>query len=117
MKFIKGMPTAFLLPMMVDWILACEIKRKKNRNINGVVTRLMRKYLTKLYCTVGEIQAQKENTESENLRKQLQEMKREMEKIQEENRNFRKELKQVKNKINKFPVLKKKGSSEQTKEH
>lgn len=59
----------------------------------------MRECLIRLYCTIGEIQSRKENTEVERLSKQLDEMKKKMEKIQEENRNFRKELELVKNKF------------------
>lgn len=100
MEYIKGMPSAFLLPMMVDWVLACEIKRKKSRNINGTITRQMRECLSKLYCTIGEIQTQRENPESVKLKKQLEEMKKRMEENQEGNKSLWRELEQVKNKVN-----------------
>lgn len=47
MKFIKDMPISSL-PPMADWILSCEDKRNKSKNINGMVTRQMREYLIKL---------------------------------------------------------------------
>lgn len=97
MEYIKSMLSAFF-SMMIDWVLACEIKRKKSRNINGAITRQMRECLIKLYCTIKEIQTQRENAESEKL--QVEEMKRRMEEIQEENVSLRKELEQVKSKIN-----------------
>lgn len=53
MKYIKGMLPTILLAMMVEWVLTYELKRKVNRNINGVVTRIMRECLIKLYCTLG----------------------------------------------------------------
>lgn len=31
MEYIKGMLPAFLLLMIVDWILACEIKKKEKQ--------------------------------------------------------------------------------------
>lgn len=99
MEYIKGLPPALLLPMMVEWVLACELKRKKSRNINGIVTRQMRECLIKVYCTIGEMQKRKKNTEAERLSKQLDEMKKKMQEIQEENRNLRKELELVKNKF------------------
>lgn len=45
----------------------------------------MRECLIKLYCTIKEIQTQKENAESEKMKKQVEEMKRRIEEIQEEN--------------------------------
>lgn len=98
MEYIKGMPSALLLPMMVEWVLTCEIKRKKSKNINGTVTRQMRECLMKLYCTIGELHSQKENVEK--LKRQLEEMKKNMEEVQEENWNLWKKLEEMKKKIN-----------------
>lgn len=81
---------------MIDWILACEIRRSKSKNINGTVARQMREYLIKLYCAVGEIQKQNENTEAEKLKKQMDEIKRNMSALQEENINLRKKLEMIK---------------------
>lgn len=69
--------------MMVDRVLPCEIKRKKSKNINSTVTRQMRECLMKLYCTIGELHSQKENVEcvSEKLKRQLEEMKKNMEEV------------------------------------
>lgn len=69
MSYIKGMPPALLLPNMTKWILACEIRRWKSKNINDILARQMRKYLIKLYCTINEIRNQRENSEAEKLRK------------------------------------------------
>lgn len=99
MDYIKGMSLALLLPMLVDWVLVCEIKRQKSKNINGTVTRLMRECLIKIYCAIGELQSQKESTESGKLKKQLDEMKKNMDELYEENRNLRKELEEVKKSI------------------
>lgn len=60
MGHIKDMPPAFLLPTMAEWVLACEIRRSKSRNINGNVARQMREYLIKLYFSINEIKSQKE---------------------------------------------------------
>lgn len=59
MEHIKGMPSAVLLSNMIEWVLSCEIKRQKSKNINGNLARQMREYLIKLYCTIGEVQKQK----------------------------------------------------------
>lgn len=59
----------------------------------------MRKYLIKLYCVIGEIQKQKDNTEAEKLRKQIEDMRINMTVLQEENMNLRKELEMIKKKI------------------
>lgn len=42
MEHIKGMPAAILLANMTKWVLACEIRRQKSKNINGILTRQMR---------------------------------------------------------------------------
>lgn len=81
--------------------MACEIKRKKSRNINDTITRQIRECLIKLYCTIGKIQTQRENPESEKVKKQLEEIKKTMVAIQEENKSLRRELEQVKKSI--FP--------------
>lgn len=60
---------------MINRVLACEIRRSKSRNINGTVARQMREYLIKLYCSIGKIQKQKENTEAEKLKKQMEDMR------------------------------------------
>lgn len=59
----------------------------------------MREYLIRLYCTIGEIQKQKENTETEKFKKQMEEMRRSMAILQEKNKNFRTEVELVKNKV------------------
>lgn len=100
MEYIKGMPSVMLLPMLVDRVLSCEIKRQKSRNINGKVTRLMRENLIKIYCAIGELRSQKESVESGKLKKQLDEMKKNMDEIQEKNKNLRKELEEIKRSIN-----------------
>lgn len=60
----------------------------------------MREYFIKLYCTLGEIQKQKESAETEELRKHIDDMKASIKILQEENKNLMKEIEQVKNKIN-----------------
>lgn len=67
MEYIKGMPP--LLAMMVEQILRCELKRKSSKNVNGIMTRQMRECLIKLYCTLGEIQKQKEGKKQWLLKK------------------------------------------------
>lgn len=59
----------------------------------------MREYLIKLYCSIGEIQRQKESSEAEKLRKQIDNMKTTMNALKEENMNLRKELDVIKKKI------------------
>lgn len=76
----------------------------------------MRECLIKLYCTIGELQTQRENSETGKLRKQLDDMKKRVEEIQEKNRSLRRELKIVRNKVD-APVPsapKKKDSSVRT---
>lgn len=99
MEYIKGVPSVILLPNMIEWVLSCEIKRQKSKNINGTLTRQMREYLIKLYCTIGEMQKQKEKTEAGELKKQLDEMKKGMLALQEENKKLREELEQVKKSV------------------
>lgn len=99
MEYIKGMPSVMLLPMLADWVLSCEIKRQKSKNINGNVTRSMRENLMKIYCAIGEIRNQKESMESSKLKKQLDEMKGNMEEVQKENKELRKELEEIKRNI------------------
>lgn len=79
MEYVKGLPPALLLSMMIDWVLTCEVKRKKSKNINGTIARQMRECLIRIYCTIGEIQNCKESTKAERLSKQLDEMKKKME--------------------------------------
>lgn len=97
MEYIRDSPLALITPSMIDWILACEIKRSKSRNINGTVARQMREYLIKLYCAVEEIQKQKDETEK--LKKHLDEMKRNTTVLQKENINLKRELELIKRKI------------------
>lgn len=104
MSHIKDMPPVFLLPTIAEWVLACEIRRSKSRNINGFVTRQMREYLIKLYCSINEIKSQKENSEAGKLRKQMDEMRNKMEILQEENTNLKKELELIKSRIALPPV-------------
>lgn len=59
----------------------------------------MREYLIKLYCAIGEIQKQKDNTEAEKLKKQMEDMRISMTALQEKNMNLRKELEMIKKKI------------------
>lgn len=99
MKYIRRIPPALIIPNMIDWILACEIRRSKSKNINGTVARQMREYLIKLYCAIGEIQKQKENTEAGKLKKEMEDMRRNMTALQEENMNLRRELELIKKKI------------------
>lgn len=99
MEHIKGILPALIVPSMIDWILACEIRRSKSKNINGTVARQMREYLIKLYCAVGEIQKQKDNSEAEKLREQVENMKKNMIALQKENINLRRELEVIKKKI------------------
>lgn len=84
---------------MIDWILACEIRRSKSKNINGTVARQMREYLIKLYCAVGEIQRQKDNSEAEKFKNQLEEMKKNMITLQKKDINLKRELELIKKKI------------------
>lgn len=58
MSYIKGMPPALLFPKMIEWVLACEVKRSKSKNINGTLAR-QREYLIKLYCIIDEIKAKR----------------------------------------------------------
>lgn len=39
MEYIKGLPPALIIPNMIDWVLACEIKRSKCRNMNGTIAQ------------------------------------------------------------------------------
>lgn len=39
MNYIKDMSPALLFPNMIEWILACEVKRSKSKNINGILAR------------------------------------------------------------------------------
>lgn len=82
--------------------LACEIRRQKSKNINGNLARQMREYLIKLYCTISEVQKQKENTEIRRLIKQMEEMRKGMLALKEENKKLRQELEQLKNSV-KYP--------------
>lgn len=59
----------------------------------------MREYLIKLYCAVGEIQKQKDNSEAKKLREQIEDMKKNMIVLQKENINLRRELETIKKKI------------------
>lgn len=102
MEYIKGMPSATLLSNMIEWVLSCEIKRQKSKNINGYLTRQMREYLIKfiiLYCTIEEVQKQKDNTETGKIIKQMEEMRKSMLTLKEENRRLRTELEQLKENI------------------
>lgn len=100
MEFIKGIPPALMIPNMIDWVLACEIKRSKCRNINSTIARQMREYLIKLYCVIGEIQKQQDNSEAEKLKKQVEDMRLSMMAFKEENLNLKKELEIIKRKVN-----------------
>lgn len=102
MEHIKGMPTAILLSNMIEWVLACEIRRQKSKNINGNLARQMREYLIKLYYTISEVQKQKENTETGKLIKQMEEMRKGMLALKEEKKKLRQELEQLKNSV-KYP--------------
>lgn len=92
MEHTKDMPTAILLVNMLEWVLECEIRRQKSKNINGNLARQMREYLIKLYHTIGEIQKQKGNEEYEKILKQVEEMKKSMTVLKEENKQLRQEL-------------------------
>lgn len=96
MEYLKGMSVQMLVPCMIDWVLACEIKRAKSRNINGTITRQMRANLIRIYCAIGEIQQQKDNMETEMLRTQLKDIEENIRSIKEENANLRKELEDIK---------------------
>lgn len=99
MEYIKGIPSVVLLSKMVEWVLGCEIKRQRSRNSNGSVARQMREYLIKLYCTIDEIQKQKDKTEAGKLKKQIDDMRRGMVALQEENKKLRVELEQIKSSV------------------
>lgn len=99
MEYIKGLPPTLIIPDMIDWILSCEIKRSKCKNINGTIARQMRECLIKLYCAIGEIQRQKDNTETEKLNKQMEDMKIYLNALKEENSALKKELEEIKKKI------------------
>lgn len=109
MSYIEGIPPALLFPRMTEWVLACEIKRDKSKNINGILAMppppQMREHLIKLYCSIREIQSQKENTEAEQLRKQMEDMRKNMKNLQEENKNLKKELEIVKMEIIKSKII------------
>lgn len=74
----------------------------------------MREYLIKAYCTVGELQSQKEGTETGKLKSQLDEMKKSMNKMQEENKRLRKELEEMKKniKVSNAVVMQERGKKE-----
>lgn len=74
-------------------------KTKESKNINGNLARQMKEYLIKLFCTVNEVQKQKENSETGKLLKQMEEMKRDMNVLREENKKLRLELENIKNSV------------------
>lgn len=39
MEYTKGMPAVILLANMIEWVLACEVRRQKSKNINGNIAR------------------------------------------------------------------------------
>lgn len=49
MEHIKGMPSATLLSNIIEWVLSCEIKRQKSKNINGNLARQMIPHQAILY--------------------------------------------------------------------
>lgn len=84
MTCVKGMPATTLIAMMTEWILIRESKRSVCKNINGQVTQKMRECLIKLYCTLGEIQSQKERNESSILQKELSKVNEQVEVLKRE---------------------------------
>lgn len=60
--------------------LACELKRRASKNINGNVTRKMRECLIRLYYTLGEI---KNNNRTIALEKELEQVTPEVGELQE----------------------------------
>lgn len=100
MEYLKGMPVELMIPRMINWVLGCEIRRSKSRNINGNTTRQMRECLMKLYCAIGELQRQKDNTETAKLKDQVKEMEDNMQTLREENIGLRKELENIKREAN-----------------
>lgn len=105
MEYLRDMPPSMIIPSMIDWVLACEIRRSKSKNINGTVARQMREYLIKLYCAIGEIQRQKENNEAKELKKQMENMRMSMMALKEENANLKRELETIKEKISTPAVI------------
>lgn len=59
----------------------------------------MREYLIRLYCAIGEIQKQKEDSEANELKKQIENMRKNMLALKEENIKLRKELETIKERI------------------
>lgn len=90
--------------MMIEWILRCELKRKTSKNINGTVTRQMRECLIKLYCTLGEIQKQKEEMEAVALKKELAVVNKSIAELREENLKLRQELEHIKSRVGEIPT-------------
>lgn len=112
MEHIKGIPAAILISKMIEWVLACEIRRQKSKNINGNLARQMREYLIKLFCTINEVQKQKENSEAGKLMKQMEEMKRDMTALREENKKLRSELEHIKNNVHQSSNINQKAGKE-----
>lgn len=100
MEYLKGLPMPLITASMVDWVLECEIKRSKYKNINGNVARQMREYLIKLYCVIGEVQKRQSSSEVDKLKKQMEDMKIYVNALKEENLKLKKELETIKNKMN-----------------